>query len=251
MARSTMHVRADEHMSVTLPARRADSICGVVFDMDGVIVDSHPAHRKAWRQFLQTVGLDVSDRELDFILDGRKRHDILRHFLGHVSESELLEYGKRKDDFFRQSACEVRLIPGVNEFLIHLRRNQAVAAVATSASEARTQSTLQSLHLAEYFSVILTGNDVANGKPDPAIYRLACQRLNIPPQNLLAVEDAVSGIKAANAAGLGCLGICGPEDAQKLQSAGARHVIESFVGLSLTKLKTMFSKSHSHVSPPA
>ena len=55
---------------------------GVVFDMDGVIVDSHPAHRKAWRHFLRNLGREVSERDLDFILDGRKRCDILRHFLG-------------------------------------------------------------------------------------------------------------------------------------------------------------------------
>jgi beta-phosphoglucomutase len=238
-------------MSAMLRAGSTDSIRGVVFDMDGVIVDSHPAHRTAWREFLQTLGLDVSDGELDFILDGRKRNDILRHFLGQVSEAELLEYGRRKDDFFRQSACEIRLIPGITEFLIHLRKDGAVAAVATSASEARTRFTLERLHLTEYFSAIVTGNDVADGKPDPAIYRLACRYLNTPPQNLLAVEDAVSGVKAARAAGLGCLGVGGPENASKLRCAGARHVIESFVGLSLTKLRTMFWRSYSRAGSPA
>ena len=80
--------------------------------MDGVIVDSHPAHRKAWRQFLRTLGREVSNTELNFILDGRKRADILRHFLGELSEAEIVDYGKRKDDFFQHSSFEVKLSQG-------------------------------------------------------------------------------------------------------------------------------------------
>jgi len=216
--------------------------------MDGVIVDSHPAHRTAWRQFLQTLGLNVSNRELDFILDGRKRRDILCHFLGQVSEGELLEYGKRKDEFFQQSTAEVKPIPGITEFLIHLNKNGVVAAVATSASEARTRSTLERLHLRNSFSAIITGNDVENGKPDPAIYRLACRRLNALPENVLAIEDAVSGIQAARGAGLKCLGMASDGNAEKLRGAGAVHVIGSFVGLSLNKLKGMFHQASHRAS---
>jgi beta-phosphoglucomutase len=226
-------------MTTAPTTRSIDSLHGVVFDMDGVIVDSHPAHRKAWRQFLQTIGRNVTNRELDFILDGRKRRDILCHFLGQVSEAELSEYGRRKDEFFQQSAAEVKPIPGITEFLVHLNKNGVVAAVATSASEARTRSTLERLHLRHYFSAVLTGNDVENGKPDPAIYRLACRRLNVLPESVLAIEDAVSGIQAARGAGLKCLGVASDVYAERLRGAGAVHVVRSFVGLSLKKLKAM------------
>jgi len=233
-------------MSASSAARPTNPLRGIVFDMDGVIVDSHPAHRKAWRKFLQTLGRNVSNRDLDFILDGRKRRDILCHFLGPVSEAKLVEYGKCKDEFFQQSAADVEPVPGITEFLIHLNKQGVTAAIATSASEARTRSTLDRLHLVRYFSVIITGNDVAAGKPDPAIYRLACRQLNTPPGSLLAVEDAVSGVKAARAAGLGCLGVGTQRSAQQLRSAGAQHVIESFVGLSLTKLKRIFRQTDFH-----
>lgn len=227
-------------MTTTAPTTRStDSLQGVVFDMDGVIVDSHPAHRKAWRQFLRTIGRNVTNRELDFILDGRKRRDILSHFLGPVSEAKLVEYGKRKDEFFQQSTAEVKPIPGITEFLIHLNENGVVAAVATSASETRTRSTLERLRLQNYFSVVLTGNDVENGKPDPAIYRLACRRLDVLPESVLAIEDAVSGIQAARGAGLKCLGVASDSNAEKLRGAGAIQVVRSFAGLSLKKLKGM------------
>src|SRR5689334_1087951 len=62
--------------------RRSRMLKGVIFDMDGVLIDSHPIHKRAWRKFFETLELTVSDRELDFVLDGRKKEDILRHFLG-------------------------------------------------------------------------------------------------------------------------------------------------------------------------
>jgi HAD superfamily hydrolase (TIGR01509 family) len=214
----------------------------VIFDMDGVIVDSHPAHRKAWRQFLRTFGREVSDIELDFILDGRKRADILRHFLGELSEAEVLDYGKRKDDFFRHSSSEVNLLPGVSELLDQLSSKGITTAIATSASENRTRSTLERLRLADRFSAIVTEGDVVRGKPDPAVYWLACQRLNVEPEEALAIEDAASGIRAAKAANLVCIGVAGRDRSEMLSRAGADHVMENFVGVSVDKLETILTR---------
>src|ERR1700676_2364 len=175
---------------------------GVVFDMDGVLVDSHPVHRKAWRLFLNTLGRDVRDAELDFILDGRKRGDILRHFLGDCPESELEEFGRRKDRIFRQIQLGVVPVPGVIRLVRELRGLGTAVAVATSASLSRAHSTLAELALLDCFEVVVTGEDVPLGKPNPAVYSLACDRLHIAPNALLAVEDAVSGVRAAVAAGL-------------------------------------------------
>lgn len=211
----------------------------VIFDMDGVIVDSHPAHRHAWRRFLQDLGRDIPDHELDFILDGRKRVDILKHFLGDLSKTELVEHGNRKDEFFQRSEVPVKPMPGVTELLAQLKDSGIVTAVATSASEIRTHSTLGRLELRHYFSAIITGNDVEHGKPHPAVYQLACQRVNVTPQSVLAIEDAVSGVQAARGAGLTCIGVAGPGAANKLRAAGAFHVIENFEGVSLQKLKQL------------
>jgi beta-phosphoglucomutase len=230
-------------MTLATAVSVSSQLLGVVFDMDGVIVDSHPAHRKAWRHFLRNLGREVSDRDLDFILDGRKRCDILRHFLGDLSEAELLEHGKRKDEFFQQSASEIQPIEGITAFLKCLKRNGILTAVATSASRVRTRSTLDRLGLNEYFSATVSGNDIAQGKPDPTVYRLACRRLNIAPENVFAIEDAVSGVQAARGAGLRCLGVASGSSAEKLRRAGAVHVIESFAGLSASKLRGLFRET--------
>jgi beta-phosphoglucomutase len=209
----------------------------VIFDMDGVMVDSHPIHRRAWQQFLRTLGREVSESELDYILDGRKRSDILCHFLGALSPSQLAEYGERKDLFFQESAREVRPIPGLTGFVEHVGGLRIPMAVATSASESRTRFTLEQLRLRRRFRAIVTGNDVVMGKPAPDIYRLACKRLGVRPSQAIAFEDAVGGVRAAKAAGLFCVGVLSHQSASSLKTAGADLTIPNFLGLSLHDLQ--------------
>lgn len=229
---------------VLTPTGPSNRIAAIVFDMDGVLIDSHPVHRRAWIQFLRTIGREVSEEELNFILDGHKRTDILRHFLGDLSPAELEDFGRRKDLFFQQSASEVAPIPGVPAFLADLAAQNIALAVATSASETRTLETLERLHLKKFFHAIVTAGDVPRGKPDPAIYRIACERLNLSPSAALAIEDAVAGIQAARAAGvLACIGIANHTDAEKLICAGASLVMHDFLGQSLAAIADALNRT--------
>ncbi|MFZ0773636.1 MAG: HAD family phosphatase [Candidatus Sulfotelmatobacter sp.] len=213
---------------------------GVVFDMDGVIIDSHPAHRLAWKSFLQSVGRETCDEELDFILDGCKRAEILKHFLGELAPEQIAEYGNRKDELLQQHIDAVQPMPGVVEFLGHLSEAGIARAVATSASRRRAYGTLEELGLAHCFHTIVTGDDVTAGKPDPAIYQLAAERMQECPERLLAVEDAVSGVKSARAAGMRCLGVAPSRRASLLQAAGADPVIPDFRSFSFGQLEACF-----------
>jgi HAD superfamily hydrolase (TIGR01509 family) len=212
---------------------------GVIFDMDGVLVNSHAVHRKAWRLFFQSVGREVPESELDFILDGRKRSDILRHLLGDCPDLELQEFGRRKDCIFRQMQLEVAPLPGVVRVVGELHRSGVALALATSAGRSRARSTLVELGLLNCFQVIVTGDDVFSGKPDASIYRLACNRIKIEPEYLLAVEDAISGIQAAVGAGLRCVGVASHETSERLTAAGAVHVVADFESVSARDLESM------------
>jgi HAD superfamily hydrolase (TIGR01509 family) len=222
---------------------RGEELRGVIFDMDGVLVDSHAVHRQAWRRFFQTLGREVSESELDFILDGRKRADILRHFLGNCPDPDLEEFGRRKDCIFRQMRLDVTPIPGAVEVVRELHRKGAVLALATSASRTRARSTLVDLGLLECFQQVVTGEDVVWGKPDAAIYRLASARVGIDPANLLAVEDAVSGVRAAVGAGLRCLGVASHETFDSLRAAGASHVVGNFEKVGVRDLESFLSRA--------
>lgn len=218
---------------------------GLVFDMDGVIIDSHPAHRRAWQEFLGSLGRHIPEEKLDYILEGRKRKDILRYFLGELTEPELLNYGKQKDEFFQRMSDEVPPVAGVMEFLDELGRRGIPTALATSASKRRTCFTLERLKLQGYFQAVITGDDVDEGKPNPAIYRTATEALGLPVQDLVAVEDAARGVEAARAAGMRCIGIADPSKAGVLRNAGAGHVISNFVGFSVARLQALFFRKNS------
>jgi HAD superfamily hydrolase (TIGR01509 family) len=219
--------------------RRAGRLQGVIFDMDGVLVDSHAVHRRAWRIFFQTLGCKIDEAELDFILDGRKRDDILRHFLAHLTNPELEELGRRKDCIFRQMQFEVRPINGVLDILRELRRRKIAAAVATSASRSRARSTLAQMRIEDYFQAIVTGDDVPVGKPDACIYKLVAKGMATDSAHLLAIEDSVSGIRAAVSAELQCVGVGTRERHKALTGAGAIRVISDFHELSVDQLELL------------
>lgn len=213
---------------------------GVVFDMDGVVIDSHPMHRAAWRTFLEALGRPTTNTELDVILDGGKREEILKHFLGELTPEQLRKYGKCKDEILQKHSVQLQPMPGVVQFLDELREFGIPIALATSATKHRALRTLQELSLLPYFKAVVTGDDVASGKPDPAIYKLAASRMQEDPRYLLAVEDAVSGVKAARCAGLRCLAIAHNGRAESLRLAGASPVIEDFRSLSFLQVQALF-----------
>jgi beta-phosphoglucomutase len=216
-----------------------DPIHGVVFDMDGVIVDSHPSHRAAWRQFLQSVGRPASDSEIDFILDGHKRAEILRHFLGEeLSLEQIREYGNRKDQMLHELGSRMQPIDGAIEFIVELRQAGIAVGVATAAAGTRAQATLSELGIKDYFDVIVTGDDVPVGKPDPSIYRLVATRLDENPSQLLAFEDAASGVQAALCAGFRCIGVASGQRVEQLRAAGAQVVISDFKSLHISDVLT-------------
>ena len=212
----------------------------IIFDMDGVIIDSHPFHRQAWQKFLLTLGKHVSETDLDCILEGWRREDILHHFLGDLTKAQIVEYGNRKDEFFQQVGVPMTLVSGLCEFLDHLELMGIPKAVATSASERRTRFTLDQLQLTRHFAAIVTANDVVKGKPDPAIYHLAAEQMDVLPENVVVIEDSVSGVRAAKSAGMKCLGIASDSRCEVLRQAGASNVIQDFVGLTLDRLELLF-----------
>lgn len=213
-----------------------------VFDMDGVLINSHSAHRKAWREFLCGEGLDVSDDELAFILEGRTRSEILRRFLGDLTADELQQYGRRKDDFFRSLEHQIEPIPGVLRLLERLMRQGMSLAVATSASEIRTFATIERLGVGGCFDAVVTASDVELGKPDAAVYRLACERLQVSPMFAVAFDDAEAGVQAAKSAGMRCIGVASNGLCEQLLRAGAEAVVPSFACPEFDELSKTFLK---------
>jgi HAD superfamily hydrolase (TIGR01509 family) len=220
----------------------------ILFDLDGVVADTHHLHRRAWRRLLSEVSpsVTVSDSELEFVREGCKRADILRHFLGPLSEQEIVRYGRRKDDLFMQESASngLRPIAGAIELLAELETSDVRKALATSASRNRTHHVLHELGLKTRFCAVVTAEDVAAGKPDPEVFCLAAQRAHVRPETCLVIEDSCAGVRAAKAANMACVGIGTDALAQTLIQHGADYVLPDLTALSLARLRALFGKSH-------
>jgi HAD superfamily hydrolase (TIGR01509 family) len=214
---------------------------GVIFDMDGVLINSHPIHKRAWKKFFESLDLEITDLDLDFVLDGRKKEDILRHFLGDLPDGQIKEYGHRKEMLFREEALSIEPVEGALEFLEELSRAGIGFAVASCGSKSRVHYILRQLNIHDQFAAIVTADDVQCGKPHPDIFRKAADRLSSSYSDLLVCEDAISGVRAAKAAGIKCLGIADHARADELLEAGAERVVANFASTSLPQLAELFA----------
>jgi beta-phosphoglucomutase len=213
---------------------------GIIFDLDGVIVDSHAAHKQAWRQVLESLRRQVSAAQLEFVVEGHKRDEILRHFLGDLDAEEVQRLGKVKDEFYRRAAQEVKLIPGVAEFISAAQTAGLGLGVATSAGRKRAEQTLRDFGLMQSFRAVVTGDEVQAGKPDPAVFERAAEGLGLAAEYLLVCEDAVAGVQAAKSAGMRCLGIAAGGRRVLLREVGADWVVQDFTKMSVDEVQKLF-----------
>jgi HAD superfamily hydrolase (TIGR01509 family) len=186
------------------------------------------------------MGRTITEKDLQFVLDGRTRDEILLHFLGELAAEQLVEYGHRKEQLFREEAEDMQAIAGVRNFLQDLEDSEVVLGVASSGSRHRVGFLLDRLGLRKHFRSVVTADSVERGKPHPAVYLKASEELQVATSEMIAFEDAFSGVKAAKSAGMRCVGITHPDGAPALLAAGADHIEPDFCCLSYSKLKELF-----------
>ena len=220
----------------------------IIFDLDGVIADSHPLHHAAWKTLLSEQGRNVNDTEMDFILAGRQRGEILRHYFGELSEEKLATLGRRKDELYQGRAHLLAPMPGLNMLFDELEAAGIAKAVATSAGPARTLQTLKAFGMEQRFQVVLSSADSLKAKPDPEIFLLAASKLNVKVNEALVIEDSIAGVQAAKAAGMKCVGYTSVDRFVTLRQAGADEVISVIIPGLTKRLQQMFEQTAS-VSP--
>jgi beta-phosphoglucomutase family hydrolase len=188
-------------------ARLADGLA-LIFDMDGVIVDSNPLHREAWIAFNRRHGLETTEAMLQGMY-GRRNDQIVRDFFGGgLPPEEVAALGSAKEEVYREMVAgriEQMLVPGLRPFLD--RYQGAPLAVASNAEPENVDFLLDRAGLRRYFRVVVDGHQVHRPKPHPEIYQRVAALLGIDPRNCLVFEDSHSGIAAARAAGMRVIGI--------------------------------------------
>lgn len=205
---------------------------GVVFDMDGVLIDSGAHHRAAWQALLEELGV-VPAPDFWRTTIGRPAEEAVGLLLGvDLSPFEARRLAIRKrEHYVRLARRGVQPVRGAPAFVAELRRQAIPCAVATSASHPDVARLLREAGLARRFDAIVTADDVRLGKPDPEVYERAAAALGLPPAECLAFEDSLVGVVAARRAGMAVIGVTTAHTSDELRAAGALDTIESFEGL--------------------
>lgn len=180
-----------------------NEIKAVIFDMDGVLLDSESLSDKTWEQAAQEFKISLSTETLNKCR-GRNRNDttqILKDFYG--SDFPSLQFLERTSEHFFQMEQNghLHLMPYAKECLEYLKSKYRLA-LASSTRKESVYRQLTNLGLFSYFETITTGDMVVHSKPEPEIYTIACKSINENPKNCVAIEDSPNGIKSAFGAGL-------------------------------------------------
>jgi beta-phosphoglucomutase len=202
----------------------------VIFDFDGVIVDTEPIHYAAFQRVLEPLGLHFTWNEYVETYIGFDDRDAFRHAFSlhgaHLSPEKLHCLIEQKAQFFAEVIRSgVSAYPGVLDLIFHLHAHNSPLAICSGALRADIDPILSMLGITDYFDVIVTADDVAASKPDPECYQLAFQRLQSAHNNsftkdaTLAIEDTPAGISSAKAAGLLVCAVTNSYPAARLDQA--------------------------------
>jgi beta-phosphoglucomutase-like phosphatase (HAD superfamily) len=193
---------------------------GIIFDFNGTLFwDSH-LHKQTWRMYSKKLrGTEFSDEEMLKYMFGRTNEQIIKYAIQKQPTPEMVEkYGQEKEALYRQMCLNspetFHLADGVIEFLDFLKANSIPRTIATMSDKINVDFYIKHFKLEKWFDIdkIVYSNGIIPGKPAPDIYEIAASNLGLAPKECIVVEDAISGINSAKAAGIGkIIAICSEE----------------------------------------
>jgi beta-phosphoglucomutase len=180
---------------------------GVVFDMDGVLVDSAEPHFRSWQELAKENGVEVTREQFGSTF-GRHNRDIIPLLFGSVSEERLKALSERKEEIYRELIRDnAPVVPGAVPLVRALHRAGLKVGVGSSGPRANIDLVLRAMEVDEILDAVVSADDVTRGKPDPEVFSLACARLGLDPRRCVVVEDAPAGVEAGKAAGAAVIAV--------------------------------------------
>ncbi|HTS38012.1 MAG TPA: HAD family phosphatase [Candidatus Solibacter sp.] len=199
----------------------------LIFDLDGVLVDSEPLHQRAKEQAFAEFGIVLEQSDYDDI-KGRPDEATLREILEARGVPHVLaELTERKRAFFQAIQHELQAVVGAVEF-IHWARQRFCIALATSSTSRNRDLAFGVLGVGDHFESVVDAGRHRIPKPNPEVFEVAMADLRLKPEDCWIIEDSINGIRAAKAAGCVTVGITTTFGRAKLQKAGADLVVDSF-----------------------
>jgi HAD superfamily hydrolase (TIGR01509 family) len=196
---------------------------GIIFDMDGVLVDSNPFHKKALKQFARDHGFELDETAMREKIYGRQNRDWIPNLFGReFTANEIDVYAEEKELLFqRLFERSVGPLNGLIPFLEELRAQSIPRAIATSAPRMNVDFVFRKTTIGDFFGLVLDDSHIKRGKPDPEIYLKASEILGFEPHECLVFEDSLAGVASAQTAGC------------KVAAVLTTHTVDEFEGVDI------------------
>ena len=194
---------------------------GVIFDWDGVVIDSSAQHERSWEILAKEISKPLSEGHFKLGF-GKKNQVIIPEILGWAKDpEEIAALSDRKEAIYRELVRQsgVQILPGARELISALRLERIPCAIGSSTPRANLDAIFAATGLGELFEKIVSGDDVVHGKPAPDVFLLAAKLLGLPPAECLVVEDAHAGIESASRAGIPVLAVATTNPISELVAA--------------------------------
>lgn len=220
------------------PQPASGPLQAIIWDLDGVIVDSSEQHRRSWQLLAAETNVTFSDDDF-WRTFGRSNAAIIPQFWGaQLSASEIDALADRKEVYFRDLLKDdLHALPGALELMQAAHAAGLKQSLASSAPMDNITVISDGLGLRRWLDAIVSGDRLPHGKPAPDIFLLAAERLSVAPAGCVVIEDAPAGVAAAAAAGMRCLAVTNSHPASAL--AAANRIVDSLAGLRLADLEAL------------
>ncbi len=207
---------------------------GVIFDLDGVLVDTAEYHRQSWYDLAAREGWTHYSDELFYESFGKQNAVIVPRLAGRsLTEDEINEMADYKEACYRRRIKgKLSLLPGVRELLADLKRHGFRLAIGTSTPKVNLDLMLDATGTRDCFDAFVTSSEIKNGKPAPDTFLLAAKKLGLPPSACVVVEDAIPGVEAALAGGMAVLAVTNTRTREELKMAS--RIVDSLAKVTAT-----------------
>lgn len=217
----------------------------VIFDFDGVLLDTSEQLFEGYRHIFSKFRIDYSEDEFNSNY-GKKTKEHIESVLKKkniILSSEELDKSVLERDKFYRNLCDkhLELLPGSAKLLDELKKNSVIMGLASSTHRKNLNFFMKKLDLKKYFKVTLAGNEIKRGKPDPEIYLAICKKLDVKPLNCIGIEDTDKGILALKNAGMKAIAVT-LTNRKKYDFSNADLVVKSLQELNLSKITALFSQ---------
>lgn len=213
-------------------------ISGVIFDLDGIVVNTVPIHFKAWEKMFNEYGKDFTFSDYKDKVDGIPRFDGAANILTDLSKEEIQIAGQKKQDYFRflLDSDEIPVYKTTINLIKELKENGIPSAVISSSKNCTY--ILKKINIFELLDVVVDGQRGLTGKPDPEIFLVAAAELKVTPKTCVVFEDALLGVESAKNAGMYVIGIDRYNNHQRLKKADK--ILEDVSDISFNELINLF-----------